>query len=95
MPNDHTDLRYDWSVVDRLKALDERAGAVVRRLARAVPRFARYRPRLRDALRQVEGGGHEWFTSPRIDSYHTVWMQMHEDLLTTLGLRREDEEPIA
>lgn len=95
VPNDHADLRYDWGVTDRLRALDERAGAVARRLARAVPRFARYRPLLRDALRRVEDGEQEWFTSPRIDSYHTVWMHMHEDLLTTLGLRREDEEPIA
>jgi len=93
VPNDHTDLQYDWDVIDRLRALDERAGAVVRRLAKSVPRFGTYRPRLREALRRLDDGEPEWFTSPRIDSYHTVWMQMHEDVLTTLGLRREDEDP--
>ncbi|MCZ7535941.1 MAG: MarR family transcriptional regulator [Acidimicrobiia bacterium] len=93
VPNDHSDLRYDWGVVDRLRALDERAGGVVRRLARSVPRFAAYRARLHDSLRKLEDGDNDWFTSPRIDSYHTVWMHMHEDLLATLGLRREDEEP--
>lgn len=95
VPNDHGDVKYDWDVIDRLKALDERAGAVVRRLGKAVPRFTGYRPRLREALRRVEEGEHDWFTSPRIDSYHTVWMHMHEDLLTTLGLRREDEPPVS
>ena len=27
VPNDHGDVAYDWSVIDRLRALDERAGA--------------------------------------------------------------------
>jgi hypothetical protein len=87
--NDHADAAYDWSVIDRLIALDERAGAVARHSAAAVSRLAPYRARLRSARTRVEGGEHEWFTSPRIDSYHTVWMQWHEDLLLTLGLERE------
>lgn len=93
VPNDHTDPRYDWGVIDRLRALDERAGAIVRRLAKALPRFAGYRARLRAALQRVEEGEHDWFASPRVDSYHTVWMQLHEDLLVTLGLERADEQP--
>ena len=27
--------------------------------------------------------------SESIDSCHTVWMELHEDLLATLGLKRE------
>jgi hypothetical protein len=57
-----------------------------------VPRFEGYRPRLRDARERVNEGEHEWLTSPRIDSYHTVWMQLHEDLLLALGLDRASEE---
>ena len=90
--NDHRDAAYDWSVVQRLVALDERAGAVARHAGQAVERLAPYRPRLRAARTLVEDGEHEWFTSPRIDSYHTVWMQWHEDLLLTLGLEREAAE---
>ena len=86
--NDHRDAAYDWSVVQRLVALDERAGAVARHAGAAVARLATYRSRLRAARMRVEEGEHEWFTSPRIDSYHTVWMQWHEDLLLTLGLER-------
>jgi hypothetical protein len=26
-----------------------------------------------------------------IDSYHTVWFQLHEDLLNTLGIERSKE----
>jgi hypothetical protein len=90
-PNDHRDAEYDWSVIDRLASLDERASAVARHAGAAVTRLAPYRSRLRDARALVEDGQHEWFTSPRIDSYHTVWMQWHEDLLLTLGLERPIE----
>jgi hypothetical protein len=89
--NDHKDARYDWSVIDRLHALDERVGPVVSRLGRAVERFAGYRPRLRAALQQVDDGAVEWLTSPRCDSYHTVWMQLHEDLLLAIGGNRASE----
>ena len=91
IPNDHRDPRYDWSVVDRLHALDERIGPVASRLGRTVDRFAPYRPRLRAALTRVDEGETEWLTSPRLDSYHTVWMQLHEDLLLALGGDREHE----
>ena len=87
--NDHRDAAYDWSVIQRLGALDERAGAVARHAGQAVARLARYRSCLRTARTRVEEGEHDWFTSPRLDSYHTVWMQWHEDLLLALGLERE------
>ena len=48
-PNDHRDAAYDWSVVQRLVALDERAGAVARHAGAAVARLATYRSRLRAA----------------------------------------------
>jgi len=91
--NDHRDAGYDWATIERLVALDERAGAVARHAGTAVTRLAPYRARLRAARNLVEDGKHEWFTSPRIDSYHTVWMQWHEDLLLTLGLERESHAP--
>jgi hypothetical protein len=91
VPNDHTDAEYDWAVIERLGSLDEKMGPVVRRLGVAVARFDCYRPRLRAALGRVRDGEHEWFTSPRCDSYHTVWMQLHEDLLVALGLARGEE----
>ena len=30
-------------------------------------------------------------TKPVIESYHTVWFELHEDLLVTLGLDRAAE----
>ena len=91
VPNDHRDPHYDWSVLDRAHTLDERIAPVVSRLGRAVERFAAYRPRLAAALTRADDGESEWLTSPRLDSYHTVWMQLHEDLLLALGAERESE----
>jgi hypothetical protein len=91
-PNDHVDPTYDWSVIDRLVVIDERVGPVLRTAAGHVTRFDGYRARLRRARQRVSDGDHEWFTSPRIDSYHTVWMQLHEDLLLALGRDRAFED---
>jgi hypothetical protein len=91
VPNDHQDASYDWSILDRAHALDERVAPIVSRLGRTVDRFAEYRPRLRAALVRLDDGETEWLTSPRIDSYHTVWMQMHEDLLLAIGGDRTSE----
>ena len=45
----------------------------------------------RNALERVRDGDHDWFAKPMIDSYHTVWFQLHEDLLNTLGIERSKE----
>ena len=91
IPNDHSDPRYDWSVLDRVRALDDRVAPLVSRLGRTVTRFSGYRPRLRAALQRVDAGDTDWLTSPRVDSYHTVWMQLHEDLLLAIGADRAHE----
>ena len=36
----------------------------------------------------------DWFTKPTIDSYHSVWFELHENLLATLGIERATE-PVA
>jgi hypothetical protein len=92
VPNDHRDSVYDWAVIDRLVTHDEQTGPILRSLGREVARFAQYRGRLREARRAVEAGEPDWLLSPRIDSYHTVWMQLHEDLLLGLGLGRAEEQ---
>jgi hypothetical protein len=39
----------------------------------------------------VQSGEIEWFTKPMIESYHTIWFELHEDLLASLGLDRAKE----
>lgn len=90
VPNDHTDRAYNWAIIERLERLDERVGALLGRVSEAVPRFAGYHDRLSAALAKIDED-RQWFASPRCDSYHTVWMQMHEDLLSAIGVDRADE----
>jgi pyruvate,orthophosphate dikinase len=89
--NDHLDATYDATVVARLSALHDRVSPVLEDLAAALPRFAPYRVRLEHAVRQVRAGQGEWFTKPTLDSFHTVWFELHEDLLGLMGLTRSQE----
>jgi hypothetical protein len=90
--NDHADAAYDLEVIARLRALEHDAQPICAALASAFERFAGYGPRLTAAVDRVEAGDHDWFTKPSIDSFHTVWFQLHEDLLATLGIERGSEE---
>jgi hypothetical protein len=86
-PNDHSDAEYDARVLERFTEFDTRAEPVCTALATALPRFARYRARLTDALDRARAGSLDYLTD-NLDSYHSVWFQLHEDLLTTLGIPR-------
>ena len=89
--NDHSDAAYDKDVIDQLLGVHDRVRPVTADLRDALARYDRYGERLRTALERLLGGEHEWFTKPVIDSYHTVWFELHEDLLSTLGLDRGRE----
>ena len=91
-PNDHSDGTYDDTVRDRLDEVHAAIGPVLRRMAAVEPRLAGYRPRLADALDKFDDGEFKWLASPLIDSYHTVWMQLHQELILMLGLTRADDE---
>ena len=90
IPNDHSDADYDNGVIDRLGAQHERAERILDRFAELEPRLAVYKQRLDDAYDKVLAGDHDWVSGARIDSYHTVWFELHEDLLRMLGREREE-----
>ena len=90
VPNDHSDEHYDHGIVDRLGALHERAEKVLGRFSELDPRLSVYTKRLDDAYDKVLSGQHEWVSGAKIDSYHTVWFELHEDLLRMLGREREE-----
>jgi hypothetical protein len=89
--NDHSDASYDASVVAELDEIDDAVQPICQELAAASPRFGYYNGRFAAARVRVHAGEHDWFTKPVIDSYHTVWFELHENLLATLNLERADE----
>ena len=88
--NDHTNKDYDDRLIDRLGALHERAEAILQQLSAGLPRLAIYARKLEAALEKAEDGAIEWISGARIESYHTVWFELHEDLLRILGRTRQE-----
>lgn len=89
--NDHGDEAYDAAVIGRLEAVDAKVQPVCTDLGGALERFADYGSRFAHALERVQAGDRDWFAKPMIDSYHTAWFELHEDLLVTLGIERSKE----
>jgi len=85
--NDHSDPSYDDRVLDRFTEFHHRAVVVCGELSAALPRFGRYRSRLAEALQRAARGALEYVTDD-VSSYHSVWAELHEDLLATLGIPR-------
>jgi len=89
--NDHSDTAYDASVLQDFATLHHDAKTWVGPLSEGLPRLDRYRTRLDRAARMVEDGDHAYIASPRVDSYHSVWFELHEDLILLAGRTREGE----
>ena len=90
--NDHTDAAYDNAVIVRLcDDIHPPVLAIVERVSAAEPRLARYGCRLAAALEALRGGDAQMMAHPLRDSYHTVWFELHEELIRLCGRNRASE----
>jgi hypothetical protein len=89
--NDHADHRYDERVLRHLDGALASVRPTGQRLASVLDRFGPYTPQLARALERARGGELDYVAKPSIPSFHTVWFEMHEDLLVTLGVDRSSE----
>jgi len=90
-PNDHCDRAYDAAVIERLRGLDAAAHPLCRQFGSALERFDPYGRRLAAVAERVSDGERNLFTGVMCGSYHDVWMELHEDLILTLGVDRAAE----
>ena len=90
-PNPHDDQEYDSAVLARLVDVHRRVTPVTAAVATQIPRLTGYSDKLDAALAKVQAGDTTWLTCPIIDSYHTVWFELHEELILAAGLTRESE----
>ena len=88
--NDHQDRDHDGEVIARLHEIDAKAAPALESLASALPRFDSYGRRLQRALAEIRDGDHTMVAAPIKDSYHTVWFELHEDLLLLSGRERTE-----
>ncbi|GAA1173826.1 hypothetical protein GCM10009584_13720 [Ornithinimicrobium humiphilum] len=89
--NDHTDHRYDDRVLRELDRLAQVLGEVTAGLRTALPRLGVHQPRVDVAVASAVAGDLRWVDSPEVASVNLVWIQLHEDLLATLGLQRGED----
>jgi hypothetical protein len=91
-PNTHEDPVYDAAVLARLDEVHQRVTPIVAAASAELPRLGRYAEKLQSALDRVHAGETMWLSRPLIDSYHTVWFELHEEMILAAGLTREAED---
>jgi len=86
--NDHGDPEWDARVLDELSMLARELTQLVGDLAGALARFGGYDERFSAAVSRAQAGERQWVAGVGVASCHAVWMELHEDLLSTLGIPR-------
>jgi pyruvate,orthophosphate dikinase len=89
--NDHSDAEYDAGVLAALEQIGADADEWLAPLETRSRRLAGYRSRLARALELARGGDQRYVASPRVDSFHGIWFELHEDLIQLAGRTRADE----
>jgi hypothetical protein len=77
-------------VLARLNDVHAGVAPIIEKAAGQLPRLTAYATKLAAALDKVKAGDTTWLTRPLIDSYHTVWFELHEELINAVGLTREE-----
>lgn len=90
--NDHSDADYDEAVLARLRDFNAQLTDLLGELAGVLARYGGYVSRFAHAIGRLADGEIDYMVKPSIDSYHTVFFELQEDLIATLGLRRANEE---
>jgi hypothetical protein len=91
-PNTHEDVGYDAAVLARLDDVHRRVTRTIAAVATHLPRLSRYSVKLQTALDNIHAGETMWLARPLIDSYHTVWFELHEELILAAGRTRETDD---
>ena len=84
-------VRNNAAVLATLGDLHTDVDAWLAPLTAGLPRLARYGERLAAAAAAAAAGDGKYVASPRVDSYHGAWFELHEDLILLAGCTRADE----
>jgi hypothetical protein len=83
-----TDAQGGADVTDRLATVHAEVLGLLGELTAVDPRFGRYADRFTAAFDAHRAGDRDALARPLSGSYHDVWMELHEDLIATLGRER-------
>lgn len=84
--------RDDQKALEGLEGVHIRISEIFQELSRLIPRYEIYPSRFNKALKNFKDGKTEYLAKYSVDSYHTIWFELHEDLLNLLGKEREEWE---
>jgi hypothetical protein len=94
-------LTTDWQlhadgdisvVLPRLDEVHSQVSSILASATAVIDRFKYYQPRFDRSLAAFRNGETGALTLPLSGSYHDIWMELHEDLLTTLARERTDAD---
>jgi pyruvate,orthophosphate dikinase len=80
------------ALVEAVAGIDSDLLPVLTGTAQQVRRLSKYQTRFEQALAALREGDQTMLASPLKDSYHTVWFEFHEELITLLDRDRATEE---
>jgi pyruvate,orthophosphate dikinase len=92
VPNDHGDTGYDASVRARLAEFHQAISVLLPNILSLSPRLTPFAQRFARAANAIASGDGSMIASPLKDSYHTIWFELHEELIHLAGRDRATEE---
>jgi pyruvate,orthophosphate dikinase len=90
--NDHADTAYDSAIRARIADFHQATLALLPRALTLLPRLKPFATRLARAASAIAAGDGSMIASPLKDSYHTIWFELHEELIHLAGRDRAIEE---
>jgi pyruvate,orthophosphate dikinase len=90
--NDHTDSAYDAAIRDRLADFHRDTMALMPDILGLASRLRPFAARFTRAAAAIASGDSSMIASPLKDSYHTIWFELHEELIHFAGRDRATEE---
>ena len=85
------DPARDAEMLAAVEDVHGRVTPVVAAAGDVLPRLRRYADRLAEALDKARAGDLTWISRPLVDSYHTVWFELHEELIGLAGRTRDGD----
>ena len=92
VPNDHADASYDAAIRARLAEFHQATATLLPGILALTPRLTPFATRFARAASAISAGDATMIASPLKDSYHTIWFEMHEELIHLAGRDRATEE---
>ncbi len=90
-PGAEPDADRDAAVLARVDDVHRAVVPVIIAASDLVPRLRSYVDKLGVALSRAKQGDMAWLSRPTVDSYHTLWFELHEELIGLAGRTRSHD----